>query len=133
MSTKTNYLTNADQVSPKDPVVMANAYIEVFERLNDGDPNDMTRMLKGLIAALEQADKALAEARVLLSTRVEAPRLDEANRTLSEQSATIEAVTKWRHVWFDDPVDGVSRRIKVQCLDETLDRNHDDTAGEISE
>ena len=53
--------------------------------------DDISRILAALVDALIKSERTIDEARVLLSTRVEASRLDEANLKLLDQTAAAEA------------------------------------------
>jgi hypothetical protein len=81
--------------------------------------------IKNLIAALNAAESDLADADALYDIYTTV-----TIRKITEQATKIAAVMKWRHDWFNEPVDGVPRKRHVQRLDEILDRIPAETTGD---
>jgi chemotaxis regulatin CheY-phosphate phosphatase CheZ len=139
MSTKTNDL-NPDRTNLIETAELTRS--NLIAQLNHIDTITGGDVAKRASDALAQAGKEIAAMQSELSlVRSVSAEYDERSTAwieeverlehkLSEQSATIEAVTKWRHDWFNEPVDGVPRKRHVQRLDEILDRNPAETTGD---
>jgi hypothetical protein len=76
--------------------------------------------IRDLITALTTAESDLADADALYDGYAK-----QTIRKITEQAMKIAAVMKWRHDWFNEPVDGVPRKRHVQRLDEILDRKNE--------
>ena len=108
-----------DDARPDETDTGTTALIAQAERMSlyvqRGGPDDGT-VYDRLAAALKRLGEELEDAEDRRGN--EYLKLED---TVAEQAATIAAVMKWRHDWFNEPVEGVSRAAHLRRLDAILD------------